>query len=239
MTTAETLLALQELDLSLTRQEKELKELPELKELARKRAAHQKLTSEHANLMGHRKDLEFELEDIDDELAQTERAVTEAQAGAAPDASYRAVQDLELKLSDLAKQLDKLRYNRTAKERELSEAQGRETYLADYLAKFEKAMLADAERARTRATEIQQDLEKGRTKRERLIQSLDPAMRDTYERALKRHHGLAVERLVGTTPSLCRTALTESALDGVMRAHNITECPTCHRILIISDGEDA
>ena len=76
MTPAAILMKMQELDLALDRDEQTLRELPALKELARKRAAYQKLKSEEARLLGVRKDLEAEIEDLVAEQKATEDEVT-------------------------------------------------------------------------------------------------------------------------------------------------------------------
>lgn len=233
------LLELQELDLALGRAAEKLKALPELKELARKRAAYQKAKAELAHITGVRKDDEIDLEDLERDISTTERAVTEAQGSAGDGSDYRAVQDLELKLSDLAKRLDKLAFERDEQQRVLNKTRAREQQLTEYVAKLERAVIEDAERARVAATDVQDAIKRDQARRERVASSLDPALRARYEQALKDHHGLAVERLVGSVPSVCRMALTEASLADLARGEEITTCPYCHRMLIVNGGDEA
>ncbi len=232
MTDAQTLLTMQELDLAIARAEEELSTLPELKALAQHRGALQRLKAEATRLMAVRKDVEIELEDLEEQLTACEQAVTETQEAAAQLTNYHEVQDFELRLSDLAKQLDKLAFAREAKQTELTEARGREDEVTARVSAFEQAVLNDAQRARRRATEIQSRLEADRKRRAQLAATLDATVLARYEQALTRHRGLAVEQLTGSVPSICRMTLTESSLSDLANGDAIAECPYCHRILI-------
>lgn len=53
-----------------------------------------------------------------------------------------------------------------------------------------------------------------------------------YGRATKRFGGLAVERLTGNMPSICRVKLQQGIYGELMRGPIITECPYCHRMLV-------
>ena len=145
MTPAAILMKMQELDLALDRDEQTLRELPALKELARKRAAYQKLKSEEARLLGVRKDLEAEIEDLVAEQKATEDEVTITQEDAQRLKDYREVQALEVELSDLAKKLDKIAFSLTDKHRALAEAREREAKVSQYTQKFEESLIAVAQ----------------------------------------------------------------------------------------------
>lgn len=238
MNTAEVLLDLQELDLERARVEAKLKDLLALKELSRKRAAYKKLKSEHAQLSARRKDLEFELEDLERAQHETEMRVTEAQHDAHVLKDYRQIQELEIELSDLAKQLDKLAFDQEAKRNQIAEAREREDYLAGYVAKFEKSLLHDAQEVRDAAQKLKTELSDIVARRDRRASRLDEGLLKCYEAVRTAKGGLAVERLEGAVPSVCRMALTESSLADLSRAGTIAECPYCHRILITGEGDD-
>lgn len=239
MTTAETLLELQRLDLALERDEVSLRELPELKELARKRAAYQKLKAEAAHLMGTRKDLETEVADLTREQAETEHEVTLTQEDAQRLKDYREVQALEIELSDLAKKLDKIAFNLKEKESALADALEREEKVNAYLAKFEQALLNDAQATRAAVTAVQERIDAARRDRNRTAASLDATMLDSYEASRKAHKGIGVEELRKNVPSVCRMALTEASMEDVTRAGSIATCPYCGRILIQQEVTEA
>ena len=66
---------------------------------------------------------------------------------------------------------------------------------------------------------------------------LPDSLHEAYAVASKQFRGLGVEELEGSTPSLCRMALTEASLNEVKRTKGVTTCPYCHRILIVDEGD--
>ena len=235
MTVGENLLTLQEIDLDLARRQAELKELLELKELSRKRSAYKKLKAEETKLIAQRKDLEFELEDLVHAQLETEQKVTEAQHDAEILHDYRQLQDLQMELSDLAKQLDKNAFDQQAKQAEVKDARERESTLIEYVKKFEKALLDDAQKVRDQAAALKSQLSEVTARREKCARKLDDHMLERYEAARRAKGGLAVERLEGNVPSVCRMSLTEASIDELHRGPSITECPYCHRLLVVED----
>ena len=182
MSTGENLLTLQEIDLEADRLHAELKDLLELKELSRKRAAYKKLKAEEARLIAARKDLEFELEDLERTQRETEQKVTIAQHDAHVLKDYREVQDLEVELSLLAKQLDKLAFDQDAKRAEIDQARDREAYIIDYVAKFEASLLHDAQEVREAAQKLKGELAELEARRKKCVHKLD----EDVLRALRR-----------------------------------------------------
>ena len=71
--------------------------------------------------------------------------------------------------------------------------------------------------------------------RERVATQLEAGLLERYESARKRFKGLAVERLRGNVPSVCRVKLQPSQFHDLAHGEEITECPYCHRILITSE----
>ena len=96
------LLELQEVDLSLMREQSKLDKMPEVAELARKRASYKKLKAEAAKLLGQRKDADIALEDLREEKHQVEASVTAVQQNAGASSDYQEVKRLEAELSSLA-----------------------------------------------------------------------------------------------------------------------------------------
>lgn len=238
MSTAQTLLELQELDLSLIRDAATLSDLPELRDLAKKRKAYLKLKSDARGLLARRKDVETDLADLDAEEARCRAAVDEAQSEA-DGADYHRIQDLEIRLSSLAKELDKVNFKRDAALESLESVEAEERRLEGLMKSLEKAMRSAADIARERATELKESMGVARARRAALAESLPPEQLARYESSSKRFKGLAVERLEGEVPSICRTALQSSSLSDLKRAGEVGECPYCHRILVmIPEGEE-
>lgn len=232
MSVGTDLLELQEIDLSLTRVRGELSDLPELKDLARKRKTHQKLKDDVLKLVGRRKDIETALEELAEDETACRQELDDIQNEGVDPSNYDHVQELEIRLTDIAKELDKIEYARTEHLRELKDAQAKEAYANEYIQKFEKSLLADAQATRDKATSLKQEVERLEHQRAAYVARIPEADLARYEDAAKRFGGLAVERLEGTVPSICRMSLTESSMFDLSRAGELTECPYCHRILV-------
>ncbi|MDY4040641.1 MAG: C4-type zinc ribbon domain-containing protein [Collinsella sp.] len=239
MSTGQVLADIQELDLALMRDAATLKDMPEVRELARKRRAYLKLKAEGTRLAAEQKDIETDLADLDEDERSCTEAVEAAQAGASG-LDYREVQDLEIRLSDLAKRLDKIAHARAAATDALAEHVRREEQHGAYVAALERAITDETRAARALAGEIQGRIERNQADRARLAAALDEPMLARYEAARARFGGLAVEVREGAVPSVCRTTLSAASLSDLDRGGEVGECPYCHRILVtLPDEEDA
>ncbi len=237
MSVGSTLLQLQELDLGLARDRESLAKMPEVAELAKKRRAYQKLKTDATRLFARRKDLETYISELDDEEFDTNNDIELAQMHT-DTSDYRGVQQLEEELTSLAKKLDKIRFDRAEYRKQLDELLAKQKYLEDYIAKFEASVVADTRAAREKAAGLQESVKTAERKRAALLGALPEDMRTRYEDAAKRFRGLAVERLEGNVPSICRTALQASSMSDLSHAQGIAECPYCHRILVIGEGDE-
>lgn len=233
MTTAQTLLDLQQMDLELARLDGDVKALLQLDQVKKLRSQLLTLKSAHTQAKAHVKDIEFEIEDFESEIKRTEEQVTLAQEDANRVTDYRKVQDLENELSMFAKRLDKLAFDQRAAETQLEKALDDEASLARKVGEAEEALKTTAQGVREEAARLNEKLEQAKRKREHIAQGLDAGMLERYGRALKRYRGLAVEKLESNVPSICRMTLNEAMLHDLARKGPITECPSCHRILIM------
>lgn len=234
MTDGSTLLKLQELDLELERLTTELNSMPEIRELAKKRKAYQKLKQDATKLLAQRKDIENELSELDENEAFCMAAVDQAQSEMADPANYHVVRDLEVQLSSISKRLDKIEFTRKEKRAALTKVLDAEAYASDYIAKFEASVISDTRMAREKAAGLQNDITVNKARRQALVDGMDRALYERYEAASKRFRGLGVERLEGTVPSVCRTALSPSSMDELASMDEVGECPYCHRIIVRS-----
>lgn len=231
------LLKLQDVDLEIVRLDKELNNLPIIVELAKKRASYAKLKAEATKLLAQRKDAEIAVADLDEAETACHEAVAAAQGRQLDAGDYRQVQDLEVELSLLAKRLDKIAYDRPTALEELERAQEKEAQLNDYIKRFEAGIISDTKTAREQATALQDRIAELKATRERLAGHLPVDVLERFERASVRFKGLGVERLQGHVPSACRTALQPASMDQLRHASDIAECPYCHRILVLNEGE--
>ncbi len=226
------LLQMQQIDLAVVRERQSLSEMPELRELAKKRTSRAKLKAEAVKLMAQRKDVETELAELDEEERVCTEGVAAAQARPVDRSDYRQVQDLQEELANFAKRLDKAAFSRGEVRERLAEAREREDKLAAYIKRFEDSIVADTRAARERAAGVQARIDEMLAERERLARRIPADVLATYDAASKRFDGLAVEQLEGRVPSVCRTTLQPASLDVLQHGGEVSECPYCHRMIV-------
>ena len=64
------------------------------------------------------------------------------------------------------------------------------------------------------------------------------SLKSISDAAAKRFGGLAVEKLEGNVPSVCRVKLQPSLFSDLKHAGSIAECPYCHRLLVTEEVAD-
>lgn len=237
MSVGSTLINLQDTDLELERTRDQLANLPLIAELAKKRASHTKLKAESTRLLAMRKDAEIAVSDLDDAKRAYEEADAAARNRPLDPSDYRAVRDLDEELSLIAKRLDKISYDRPAKVEALQQAIDRETKVNAYIQRFEASIIEDTKEARSQAAALQATVDELTRRREHLLSKLPQKIQDAYLRGLKRFKGLAVERIEGNVPTVCRTALQPASMDRLRHVEDVAECPYCHRLLVVHEEE--
>ncbi len=232
-----SLLRLQEIDVELMRRDRELKELPQRERIEMARAAAKKLAAQTSKLVGSRKDLERDIADNQAERASVEESVTKTQEGLEESQTdHRALRDYEKKLTDLAKRLEKLDFDRAALEEKLEAAlenEQRAAELKERITTEEQAQLAAYKSEIARIAKVVEEL---KAERERLTAGMDERLLARYDAACKRFKGIGVETLTGNKPSVCRVALQPSQVSDLRGSDEISECPYCHRMLVIEEA---
>ena len=231
-----SLLELQEIDLTLMRDKEQLQNLPEIAELARRRKLYLKLKGDVTKLYAQRKDVEIDLQDLDVREQKLHEGVEQARREVDMD-DYRQVQQLEITLSDFAKKLDRVEFERKEAHGKLDSIQSDDATLAENIKKVENSIVAMTKQARTHAADIQEAIDKNERKRSMLFDGLDISVAKAYEKASKQFGHLAVEKLGGTVPSICRMSLQSSSMSDLRHADEVTECPYCHRLMVILPEE--
>lgn len=229
-----TLLRLQEIDVELMRRDRELKELPQRERIEKARAAAKKLASQTSKIIGQRKDLEIDIADNLDERASVEEEVTKTQGSLEEsNTDHRALRDFELKLTDLAKRLEKLDFDRAALEERLEGVLGQEQKAAELkerIAAEEQSQLAEYKSEIARIAGIVDEL---KAERAHMRESLEQPLLASYDAACKKFKGIGVESLSSNKPTVCRVALQPSQISDLRGRGEIAECPYCKRIIVL------
>ena len=141
------------------------------------------------------------------------------------------MQDLESQLTSLAKRIEKTEFDLGPLHESLEKLQ-----LAERNARLTADRL-DQELTNTRSSyekdsaSIKKQIVELSEERTAVVAGITPAVMATYETTRKRFKGLAVERLVGNVPSVCRVKLQPALYHDHTDGPSIAECPYCHRMI--------
>lgn len=236
---SQALLRLQEIDLQLMRDSHALRQMPQQKRLAALAQAKKKLKSELQKIVGQRKDAQMELDDNEERHIRLLQIMDEVREKA-QESGYREVGDIESQLTSLAKKVEKLEFAHgelQASLGKLEKAEANARALGDRLdsegEELEASYKRDSADIMARVRELARE-------RKAVLAQLSPQTARTYDEKSKRFGGLAVERLQGNVPSVCRVKLQPSQYGDLRSAGEpIAECPYCHRMLVVEGALDA
>lgn len=239
MSEATALLRLQEIDLELIRSKKVAQDLPQRAKVEAARAAVKKVMGELTKIIGQRKDIEIELQDLEEDKAYFADKVTEIQESVS-NGTYRDAQNFEAALATLAKRIEKAEFDSNALVGQLETVERAEKNARDLVAKLEaeekaqtNSFKADVESIRVHVSELAKE-------REGVVAQISAQNLAAYDTACKRFGGIAVETLVGNRPSVCRVALQPSSYTDIRRSNaEVTTCPYCKRMLVISKEDQS
>lgn len=236
MSDASSLVRLQEVDLQLIRLRKTLSAMPQQEKLRAIFLAKKKLAGQLKQIVGQRKDVEMELadnesdhEEVVNKTLEVRERVTERVQG------YRQIQDLEAQLTSLAKRQEKLEFTHldiAARLERLQKAEQNARDLAEKLLAEEQTQTESYER---NSSDLQARVRVLEQERAALVASLPPDVVETYDASVKRFGGLAVETLSSNVPSICRVKLQPAIFQKLQKGPRITECPYCHRMLVVME----
>ena len=236
MTEAQALLRLQEIDLDMLRMASTLAAMPQQKKMQAIARARRKVQSEQTKIFAQRKDLETfaseNQEDLEHYRARTEEVKAEVASGSH---GYRQIQDYEAHLTGLAKKVEKLEHTRAQLDDDLEKAKRAESNAKLTLKRLDEEEAAQKKSFETDSAQIRGKIVQLDEERKRVISQISPKHLGDYEAARKRFKGLAVEKLVGNVPSVCRVKLQPASFHELTHGDDVAECPYCHRILIVDD----
>lgn len=232
----EAVLRLQEIDLALMRFGRTLKAMPQQKKLAALAQARRKMTAGLTKIVGQRKDAELDVSDGEEQHAHLLAVAEQVKADAAARAQdFRHINDLEAQLTSIAKKIEKIEYDHGEKVRLLERLRKAERNAGDLAAKLDREEASLEASYRRDSADIMAEVRRLAAERKQVLSFIEPPTLATYDGASKRFDGLAVERLSGNVPSVCRVKLQPGLYSDVRHSGPITECPYCHRMLVTED----
>ena len=234
----EALLRLQDIDLELIRLNRTLRDMPQQKRIAAIERAKDKLTSETSKVMGQRKDAQMDVDDSEAEQAHLLEVQAEVRQRAAQVTNHRELADFETQLTSLAKKLEKNEYAYGGLVERLDRLQRAEANAQVMQGRLDEQLAQEKGALERSSGDLMARVRALAAERKDMLADLTDETKATYERSFKRFGGLAVERLRGNVPSVCRVALQPSQYADLHRQGPIRECPYCHRMLVTEEVAD-
>ncbi|KXB63464.1 zinc ribbon domain-containing protein [Olsenella sp. DNF00959] len=240
MKESQALLRLQEIDLQLLRLKRQLSAMPQQKKLQAIAQAKRKLQGELASIVGQRKDSEMDVEDSEAAHDKFVVLMDEVKAQAAErQADYRQLTDLEAQLTSLAKRLEKIEFTHGEKVELRDRLRKAERNARGVMARLDEEAASQQEAFERASADLMAEVRKLAAERKSVVADLSGEVLARYEAASRRFGGLAVERLAGNLPSVCRVKLQPSQFSDLRCAGaEVTECPYCHRMLVFEGAFD-
>lgn len=232
----DALLRLQQIDLDILHQEKQLESLPQRKVIANARTKREALASKYEQIRTLEKDTKRKLTRIDDEDASLMKKEHGVQA--AIDAGQGDYRNVEARTKELAG-IEKRRHNLSV-DRESVQAEADK--IGTLKAQIELAMEeleAEEQKATTTFREIggmlQNEIANLKKERAEAADAINADLREDYEKIISRTGGVAVGELDGSRCGVCHAPIDGGRLIDLKAHAPLGVCPTCKRLLIIQD----
>lgn len=237
MSEGDTLLALQEQDLAITRAEKSLEELPEKLAVLQLRKRLKDIAAVRDKAAAYCRKVDALVSKSNDEASTVQAKIDAEQAKIL---SGEVTNPKELQ--NLTRELDSLKRRKDAIEHEelglMEKAEAGDAQLAKVEAALAEGAAKEAlllEEYKAKGGQLTTEIAAMKKKREKSAGDVPPALLERYEALRAAKHGIAVGAMVGDMCSACRTQIPASKAQSLQAGPEIAECPNCKRILVVGE----
>ncbi len=228
------LIQLQQLDLELMRQKKELEELPQRAVILEARQKKAAIAEKQAKVAGLKREVSRKVTRINDEDSslQKKQQGTEA-AIAAAKGEYRNVEARTKELSSIVRRREAIAEDLDKVLEELAKIEDLEAQIASAIADVEAREEAAIASFQSQGGALKVAIMRLEAERERMVGGLGKQLVSAYQKASARSGGVAIGRLDGTRCGVCRTGIEGGRLIELKAQAPMGTCPHCRRLLII------
>ncbi len=229
------LLQLQQIDLEVMRQTKQLEELPQRATILSVRQKRETVEAKRSQVAALRKEAVRKLTRITDEdasLAKKEAGVQAAIEAAHGD--FRNAEARTKELAGIAKRRASLADDHDAAAEELAKVEGLEGQIERMVADLAEQEQAAVESFQREGGALKNGISQLQAQRSATAGGLDPEVLALYEKAAARSGGVAVGRLDGNRCGACRASIDGGRLIDLKAQAPLGTCPSCKRLLIIA-----
>lgn len=237
MSDSKVLLDLQDCDTQIMRSKRELDDLPELKAIMECRAKRKEIKGKQDQVVELLDEVEDKIAKLQVEEERVIAKIKALQEKLDSNSDYRATASITRDMEGQVKR----QKNIGIEQDELLERQIKVDKLAEQvaeaLAKVDHAEAHHTEHFKQKGGAIQARIAQLETERTTLLAQLDLAIAQRYEALRAEKNGVAVSRLEGDHCTACRSTILDGMLAKLCKGDELAECPNCHRMMIVSQGE--
>ncbi|MDR3315849.1 MAG: C4-type zinc ribbon domain-containing protein [Coriobacteriales bacterium] len=230
---ARTLLELSSTDYALLRLKKQLDTLPQRKKLLDLRTKRAEVEKKVLQIEALRSDCEQVIKRLQDEEASLRAKADEVQHKVDETSNYKEVGNLSKEIEGFAKRIEKIEFE-TLRQLERSDKIAQvEKQVHAALAKLNKQDEELIASFQADGGALQKEMFVAQKLRQTLAESLPAELLERYEKARQAKGGTGAAHLELTHCSGCRVELTDGQLAALKSGPEISECPYCHRLLVV------
>ncbi len=234
----EILYEVQRADLEVKRLNKQLEDLPQRETILATRKKREAIEAKRAQIAKLRKETAKKLTRINDEDASLEKKENGVQAAieAAGD-DYRNVEARTKELNGIFRRRGELAENRTAAEAELSKIKELDVQVEKALNELDATEAEATQSFKSEGTALMQEIARTKAIIESLMAQLSPEVATFFQRTARMFDTVSIATLEGSSCSVCRAKIEPGRLIDLRQQAPLANCPSCKRILIISEDQ--
>ena len=223
MSDSKVLLALQSCDTQIMRSKRELDELPEVKAIMDCRAKRKEIKGKQEQVVELLDEVEGKIAKLQAEEERVIAKINALQEKLDSNSDYRATASITRDMEGQVKRQKSIAVEQDE--------------LLERLAKIDHAEMHHTEHFKQKGGAIKECIAQLEAERATLIAQLDPAIAQRYEALRAEKNGIAVSELEGDHCTACRSIILDGVLAKLRKGDELAECPNCHRMMIVAQGE--
>ncbi len=232
----DALLEVQRIDLDSHAIDKRLEELPQRGVILGCRQKRDAIGEKLSQVVALRKEASKKLTRINDEDASLEKKENGVQAAIeAAGNDFRNVEARTKELNGIFRRRGELAENRQQVEGEMKKIETLESQVKAALADLDAAEAKAVESFKSEGGALMQALADNKAKREQLLSKVGRDVADFYTKVSAHFDTVSIGKLEGSSCGVCRAKIEQGRLLDLMTQAPLGLCPSCKRILIISE----
>ncbi len=237
MSGIQALLNLQECDTQIMRSKKELDELPEVKAIMECRAKRKEIKGKQDQVIEMSDEIEAKIAKLQKEEENVIKKIADLQAKLDSSSDYRVTSSVTRDMdgqvkrqAGIAKELDEL-LERQIKIDNLADQ------VAEMLERVNHSEQHHTEHFKEKGGAIRDRIASLEAERDTLLAQIDPAVAAKYEALRQEKNGIGLSRLEGEHCSICRSEILTGELNKLLKGPALSECPNCHRLMVVREED--